>query len=58
MAYELRDPWDGEAHLFAGEVNEADKPTHSRLLGPDGNPLPYRQRRIGFDLTPRSKRDE
>lgn len=33
-----------------------DRPTHSKLLGPDGNPLRYAPRpRMGFDLTPRRK---
>ena len=58
MAYVLYDPWGPESHLFAGEVQEQCLPTHSRLLGPDGNPLPYARQRIGFDLTPRAKREE
>lgn len=28
----------------------------SRLLGPDGAPLVYPKPRLGFDLTPRSRR--
>ena len=37
------------------EVFEA-KPRLSRLLGPDGAPLVYAKPRLGFDLTPRTRR--
>lgn len=47
---------DGEQGIFADTVYEKKRPTHSHLLGPDGEPLMYEQRRIGFDLTPKKAR--
>lgn len=32
------------------------KPEHSKLLGPDGNPLPYQKHPFGFDLKPKGKK--
>jgi hypothetical protein len=49
----VSDPWGGHpAAGFADQVHEADRPTHSPVLGPDGRPLRYEARpRLGFDLT-------
>lgn len=55
-AIPLIDPWDGQTHNGAENVYEPDLPTHSQLLGPDGNPLPYAPKpRLGFDLTPKQQ---
>lgn len=43
----------GQGHLFADQVQEADKPDESKLLGPDGKPLRYARQPMGFDLRPR-----
>lgn len=32
-----------------------DKPTYSRLLDSEGNPMPYEKRAVGFDLTPKRR---
>ena len=47
----------GEQGVFADVAHEADeKPTHSQILGPDGQPLKYEQSpRLGFDLSPRKR---
>lgn len=37
------------------EVLVEEKPTHSRLLGPDGHPLPYDDHPFGFDLSRRTE---
>jgi hypothetical protein len=49
------DPWDGQQFLMADEVFETERPTHSKLLGPDGRPIPYVRQKLGFDLTPKRK---
>ena len=50
------DPWwGGQIHL-AGEVEESEKPTHSKLLGPNGEPIPYKRQKLGFDLTPKQRK--
>ena len=52
----VTDPWDGTQSHMADTVFDKDRDTHSKLLGPDGNPLPYAPRQaIGFNLTPRQK---
>ena len=55
MSRDIRVPWMAESHIYADTVLETDRPTHSRLLGPDGRPLPYEQPRPGFDLKPQPK---
>lgn len=57
MAYTITDPWGGDIHLSADSVFEPEtRATHSRILGPDGKPLPLPPReRIGFDLPHRRK---
>lgn len=47
--WEHGEPRDGECGGY--EVTATDHPTHSPLLGPDGQPLEYEPIRIGFDLT-------
>lgn len=48
--------YDDESNaLYADHIHETDKPVFSKLLGPDGQPLRYEQRKIGFDLR---KKDE
>ncbi|MFT6456489.1 hypothetical protein [Pseudophaeobacter arcticus] len=40
-------------------VYETEQPTHSTLLGPNGEPLAYRPRpKVGFDLAPKQKLQE
>lgn len=54
MATWINDPWgQGDGHHFADVVHELDRPTHSKLLGPDGKPLQYERQKIGFDLRPK-----
>lgn len=36
------------------EAYETHRPSHSQLLGPDGEPLAYDLPTIGFDMRPRS----
>lgn len=47
--------YDGcnETGRVANTCHEAERPTHSQLLGPDGRPLAYAPRPVGFDLTRR-----
>ena len=45
--------WDDYSGRVATIVHETEKPTHSTLLGPDGNPMSYEKKKIGFDLTPK-----
>lgn len=52
MAVIIRDDW-GREYPHADQVHADEKPSHSLLLGPDGNPLQYERRRVGFDLTQR-----
>lgn len=54
-AIQITDPWWGEIHVFADQVHEQQRETHSRLLGPDGQPLRYDRPKVGFDLSPRRK---
>lgn len=43
--------WDEyESGWCADHIHESDKSIFSKLLGPDGQPLKYEQRKIGFDL--------
>ncbi|MFG6637351.1 hypothetical protein ACGYJ8_15435 [Sulfitobacter sp. 1A12126] len=57
MAAFIIDPWCGEAHAYADQVFEDDRPTESAILGPDGRPLQYEpRRRVGFDLRPSKPR--
>ena len=51
------DPWWGEQMHLAGEVEESEKPTHSKLLGPNGQPIPYKRQKLGFDLTPKHRKN-
>jgi hypothetical protein len=47
-------PREGEGGTYADEVHEADRPSHSRLLGPNGKPLLYETKQpIGFRLSGR-----
>jgi hypothetical protein len=34
----------------ATTCHEQDLPTYSKLLGPNGMPLPYKKNPVGFDL--------
>ena len=58
MAITIHDNWSGESGMFTDQMHEADKPTHSQLLGPDGNRLAYEQPRLGFDLRPQAARNK
>jgi hypothetical protein len=52
----IYDQWGwGAGTPYADQVHEGDQPSESKLLGPDGRPLRYAPRKIGFDLTPRKK---
>lgn len=55
-AVSVPDPWGEGSHLMADQCFEQERDTHSRLLGPDGKPLRYERIKMGFDLSPRSKR--
>ena len=57
MAERITDPYGYDPDAFyANVVLEGDRPTSSKLLGPDGKPLKYETRsRIGFDLTPKDE---
>lgn len=48
----------GQAFPFADLAQEADKPSHSKLLGPDGKPMKYARQQLGFDLRPNRKPQE
>lgn len=49
---DINDPWSGETGIYADEAHVTEHETHSRLLGPDGKPLPYRKpQAVGFRLT-------
>ncbi len=51
MSTWVYDPWgQGDGHHFADTVLEQDKPQQTQLLGPDGRPLQYARRPMGFDL--------
>lgn len=58
MAVTIHDNWNGESGMFADQMHESDKPTHSQLLGPDGKRLAYETQRLGFDLRPQAARDK
>lgn len=57
MSKEVRDidyPYSYGYCADTVEVSEYD--THSKLLGPDGDPLKYVERTaVGFDLSPKRK---
>lgn len=55
MAVFIYDPWSSNGAHFADSVHETIKPQYSELLGPDGQPLQYKQQKMGFDLTPRKQ---
>lgn len=56
LAVPVSDPWGWDCpHLMADICHEQERDTHSRLLGPDGQPLRYERLKMGFDLRPRSK---
>lgn len=47
-------PWQEGAHGFADQVHAEDYPTHSPVLGANGQPLEYEPRQpLGFDLSGR-----
>lgn len=48
------DPWDGSGHMMTDQCHESERDSHSKLLGPDGQPLRYERLKMGFDLSPRS----
>jgi len=49
---EVYEPGSGESGIYADEVHVTKHRTHSRLLGPDGNRLPYSNpQTVGFRLT-------
>lgn len=56
MAVWLKPDYSGEdSHGYADVALEGERPSHSKLLGPDGRPLPYEPRQqVGFDLRKRS----
>ncbi len=56
MAHWVVDPWGGSTHAYADLILEAERPSTSGLLGPDGRPLSYEPRqRVGFDLQPKER---
>lgn len=52
MSEVVYDTWPNEGTRILNTLYERDRPTHSQLLGPNGEPLKYRVERVGFDLTP------
>ena len=42
---------DGWTAPHADTVQETEKPTHSKVLGPNGQPLKYQPNPVGFNLT-------
>ncbi|NDW00060.1 hypothetical protein [Salipiger sp. PrR002] len=59
MAVWIAPPWwlGDEAHAYADTALEAERASISRVLGPDGCPLPYEARpTLGFDLRPQERR--
>lgn len=53
---DIFDPWDGGQGTYADEVHVTEHRTHSRLLGANGQPLPYRKPEpVGFRLTKSDK---
>jgi hypothetical protein len=57
MAITIHDPWGEGGGIFADQVHEAGRRSHSSLLGADGKPLPYANRPIGFDLRPKAVKE-
>lgn len=52
MSKEVFDPWGEGSGYYADQVEVGDYETHSKLLGPDGNPLKYVERqKVGFNLS-------
>lgn len=52
----ISDPWGPDTAPVPDTVHCADYPTHSPVLGPDGNPLKYEPRPpAGFDLRPKRR---
>ena len=45
------DPWEPGGAFFPDAVHVRDRLTHSRLLGPNGEPLAYETIPFGFNLT-------
>jgi hypothetical protein len=43
-----------EGSLIVNNIHELDKPTHSKLLDPEGKPIPYKLPKLGFDLGKRT----
>lgn len=41
------DFWDELGLCPTEEVHEVEEETHSSLLGPDGNPIPYQSKKLG-----------
>jgi hypothetical protein len=50
---DLMPDWDNADR--APDLDEIYRPTHSRLLGPDGHPLPYKEFKFGFQVSPKSR---
>lgn len=48
------DDWNHNGRV-ATVCHETYRPTHSDLLGPDGEPLRYERQTVGFDLRPARK---
>lgn len=46
------DPWNHSGRV-ATSCEVSDKPTHSKILAPDGKPLEYERQPVGFDLKPK-----
>ena len=42
-----QDPWDDVGLNPTETVYEADYETHSSILGPDGEPIPYQSKKLG-----------
>lgn len=60
LSYTIEAPdeyYNSKGYLFADTIFERKWPTHSKLLGLDGKPLPYEDPpKIGFDLSPKTRR--
>ncbi|MGB1215730.1 MAG: hypothetical protein ACPG4X_20335 [Pikeienuella sp.] len=46
----FRDDMDQAGYCADVECYETHRPSHSELLGPDGEPLPYEEYRVGFHM--------
>lgn len=42
------DLWDDRGLISTEEVPEQREEAHSSLLGPDGEPLPYQSKKLGY----------